>query len=155
LESAWHFNPTFHLSEINAQNRAQVRSLKTTLALVTTFWKFPMKFFFRRIGPTEQPFVSFVALGEGWHNYHHTFPWDYKTAELGVGLNWTAHFLRFCQFLGLAYDLKSPSIDLVNKVATKYGDGTRNSYHFEVLEPENDTDDVRISKVGEELMEKN
>lgn len=27
--------------------------------------------------------VSVLAMGEGWHNYHHVFPWDYKTGELG------------------------------------------------------------------------
>jgi len=70
-----------------------------------------------------------------------------------MGPNLTATFLRMCQFLGLAYNLKTPSQDLVNRVAAKYGDGTRNSYHFEVIEPKNETDDVKISKVGEELME--
>lgn len=26
--------------------------------------------------------TSFWAMGEGWHNYHHVFPFDYKAAEL-------------------------------------------------------------------------
>ncbi|CAB3247578.1 unnamed protein product [Arctia plantaginis] len=36
----------------------------------------------KHINPVENYFVSFIALGEGFHNYHHSFPWDYKTAEL-------------------------------------------------------------------------
>ena len=38
--------------------------------------------FNRNINPESLP-VALAALGEGWHNYHHVFPWDYKTAELG------------------------------------------------------------------------
>lgn len=25
-----------------------------------------------------------VAFGEGYHNYHHVFPWDYRAAEIGT-----------------------------------------------------------------------
>ena len=25
--------------------------------------------------------VSLLALGEGWHDYHHLFPWDYAAAD--------------------------------------------------------------------------
>lgn len=26
--------------------------------------------------------VGTFAMGEGWHNYHPAFPWDYKNSEL-------------------------------------------------------------------------
>lgn len=40
---------------------------------------------YRPDSPTsENWFVSVVALGEGWHNYHHAYPWDYSTSEFGV-----------------------------------------------------------------------
>ncbi|XP_029170735.1 acyl-CoA Delta(11) desaturase-like [Nylanderia fulva] len=55
----------------------------------------------RNIKAAENPTVSFVALGEGWHNYHHCFPWDYKAAELGsYGLNLTTGFIDFMAWLG-------------------------------------------------------
>lgn len=51
----------------------------------------------------ESPIVSFLALGEGWHNYHHVFPWDYKTGEFGsYKLNVTTGFIDICASLGLA-----------------------------------------------------
>jgi stearoyl-CoA desaturase (delta-9 desaturase) len=69
--------------------------------------------------------VSALALGEGWHNYHHTFPWDYKTAELGdYGLNITTAFIDFFALIGWAYDLKQPSPELVKKVVQQKGDGS-------------------------------
>lgn len=76
--------------------------------------------------------VSFLALGEGWHNYHHTFPWDYKAGELGKW-NVTAFWIQFFALIGLAYDLKEPSKDLIRKVIEKHGDG---KYISEVSETE-------------------
>jgi stearoyl-CoA desaturase (delta-9 desaturase) len=48
----------------------------------------------RFINPAENLVVAVLALGEGWHNYHHTFPWDYKTSELGkYSVNFSAAFI--------------------------------------------------------------
>lgn len=68
--------------------------------------------------------VSIAALGEGWHNYHHVFPWDYKTGELGNRWNPSTHFINFFAKIGWAYDLKSVSADMVVRRAKKTGDGT-------------------------------
>ena len=82
----------------------------------------------RRINPSENLFVSVVAMGEGWHNYHHVFPWDYKAAELGkYSVNVTTFFLDTFQKLGWAWDLKQPSKELVQRTLEKYGDGTHES----------------------------
>ncbi|XP_075236854.1 acyl-CoA Delta-9 desaturase-like [Lycorma delicatula] len=73
----------------------------------------------------ENGAVSFISLGEGWHNYHHTFPWDYKTSELGnYGLNLTTAFIDFMAKIGWAYDLKTVPPHLVKKRALRTGDGT-------------------------------
>ncbi|XP_020298079.1 acyl-CoA Delta(11) desaturase-like isoform X2 [Pseudomyrmex gracilis] len=68
------------------------------------------------ISPTENTIVALLAGGEGWHNYHHIFPWDYKAAELGnYSLNITTAFIDFFALLGWAYDLKTASPDIVKK----------------------------------------
>jgi len=73
----------------------------------------------------ENKAVSVITLGEGWHNYHHTFPWDYKTSEMGTyGFNLTTGFIDFFAKLGWAYDLKTVSSDMVRKRALRTGDGT-------------------------------
>ena len=38
--------------------------------------------------PAENPFVSYCAIGEGWHNWHHKYPYDYAASEHG----WTSQF---------------------------------------------------------------
>ena len=79
----------------------------------------------RTLKSTENPVVSFFAMGEGWHNYHHCFPWDYKAAELGFyRLNLTTAFIDFMAWLGWAYDLKTPNAKLVDRLCANKGDGT-------------------------------
>ncbi|KAH8246958.1 hypothetical protein KR032_005050 [Drosophila birchii] len=80
----------------------------------------------KNIMSVEAPIVSLLAMGEGWHNYHHVFPWDYKTGEFGnYSLNVTTAFIDFCAWLGLAKGRKSVSQDMVLRRAEKCGDGTR------------------------------
>ncbi|KAM3965040.1 acyl-CoA delta-11 desaturase/conjugase [Aphomia sociella] len=69
--------------------------------------------------------VSVATLGEGFHNYHHVFPWDYRAAELGNNkLNLTTKFIDFFAWIGWAYDLKTVSKDMIRRRARKTGDGT-------------------------------
>lgn len=105
----------------------------------------------------ESQFVGFVAIGEGWHNYHHAFPWDYRAAELGARYNITTHVIDLLAYLDLVYDLKQTPYNIIQQRALKKGDGTHpvfrkrceyNDYkHFE------DKEDVaekyvRIQKMG-------
>jgi len=34
--------------------------------------------------PAENPFVAVASLGEGWHNWHHKYPFDYAASEYGI-----------------------------------------------------------------------
>lgn len=33
--------------------------------------------------PAENPIVAWLTGGEGWHNWHHKYPYDYATSEFG------------------------------------------------------------------------
>mmetsp|Transcript_32347 Transcript_32347/g.69275 ORF Transcript_32347/g.69275 Transcript_32347/m.69275 type:complete len:604 (+) Transcript_32347:204-2015(+) len=57
------------------------------------------------IGPKVSLLTTICALGEGWHDYHHLFPWDYAAAELGAWDQWnpTKVFLDLCYNCGLVY----------------------------------------------------
>nr|CAH7717153.1 unnamed protein product [Callosobruchus chinensis] len=81
--------------------------------------------FDKNINPTENKFVAVAAFGEGWHNFHHVFPWDYKAAELGnYRMNFSTAFLDFMAYIGQAYDLKTVSEDMVKRRVKRTGDGT-------------------------------
>ncbi|XP_017873845.1 PREDICTED: acyl-CoA Delta(11) desaturase [Drosophila arizonae] len=82
----------------------------------------------KRIMPSENIYVSIISMGEGWHNYHHVFPWDYKAAELGnYKVNFTTMVLDTFHKLGWAYDMKQPSKELVRRTLEKFGDGSHES----------------------------
>lgn len=70
-----------------------------------------------------------LAFGEGWHNYHHTFPWDYKTAELGnYRTNTTTLFIDCMAKIGWAYDLKTVAPETIKRRVERTGDGTHNTW---------------------------
>jgi len=60
------------------------------------------------INPRQNFWVALWALGEGWHNWHHKYPYDYATSEFGVlkNLNPTKLFIDVCAYLGLVWDRK-------------------------------------------------
>lgn len=71
----------------------------------------------------ENLFVTLATNGEGWHNYHHTFPWDYRAGEIGK-LNINSKVIECFEKLGLAYDLKTASDKLIRSKILHSGDGS-------------------------------
>ena len=61
----------------------------------------------------ESEFVAWLSSGEGWHNYHHTFPWDYRAAEFGKKWNLSGRIVDWFADLGLVYDLKFATPEMV------------------------------------------
>ncbi len=74
------------------------------------------------INPAENWFVCLTAIGEGYHNYHHTFPYDYAASEWGPKLNVTTCFIDFCSALGLVYDRKQVSTNAISRVRKRLGE---------------------------------
>ena len=89
-------------------------------------------------------FVSWFTFGEGYHNYHHKFQWDYRN-----GVKWFAYdpskwIIKGLSFFGITYDLKKVNEHVivqnrVNNIKTqlsemfnKSGDGIRNYYKNKV-----------------------
>merc|ERR1712021_315904 len=73
------------------------------------------------IGPTENMFVSLFAMGEGFHNYHHTFPYDYSTSEWGLSFNITTAFINLMAKFGQAYKLRTANPATVAARALRTG----------------------------------
>ena len=79
--------------------------------------------FNKSIKPTQNTLVHLISLGEGSHNYHHTFAYDYRGSErkFWEWYNPSTLFIKICHLVGLAYDLKRPSGVLVANVARERG----------------------------------
>lgn len=76
----------------------------------------------KTINPRENRFVALGAIGEGFHNYHHTFPYDYTASEFGMRYNFTTCFINFMYFLGLASDCKRVSKETIMARQLRTGD---------------------------------
>jgi len=58
--------------------------------------------------PAESAITAFLAVGEGWHSWHHAFAFDYATSELGClqQYNPTKFIIDCWAKLGLVVDRK-------------------------------------------------
>ena len=61
-----------------------------------------------KINPSENRLVAFLSVGEGWHNWHHKFPYDYAASEYGISIqfNPTKLFIDTCAYFGLVTNRK-------------------------------------------------
>jgi len=98
-----------------------VAVLHSTWLVNSAAHMFGMKPYDRTIGPVENRLVSFLAVGEGFHNYHHTFPYDYRTSEWGFRLNLTSVFLDAMAAIGQAYNLRTASPATIEARAARTG----------------------------------
>ncbi|XP_070497098.1 stearoyl-CoA desaturase 5-like [Chironomus tepperi] len=74
----------------------------------------------------EYLFCILYTYGEGYHNYHHVFPWDYKAAEFGdfAHFNISTILLDVCAKFGLVYDRKVVTQSMIERRKARTGDGS-------------------------------
>ena len=56
--------------------------------------------------PRDHLLSAILTLGEGYHNFHHQFPMDYRNAYMWYQWDPTKWFIALCGFLGLAHNLR-------------------------------------------------
>jgi len=77
----------------------------------------------KSINPSENLLVSLSTIGEGFHNYHHTFPQDYAASEFGgYYFNFTKVFIDGLYWMGLVSDRKKISPEMVISRRMRTGD---------------------------------
>ena len=57
--------------------------------------------------PVDNFFVNVITTGEGFHNFHHAFPYDYRGTNQTWAYDPIKWFIASLKFLGLAHDLKA------------------------------------------------
>lgn len=78
----------------------------------------------KSLRPTENKLVGYLSMGEGSHNFHHAFPYDYTSSEHSwlEMYNPSAVFIDVAQYLFLAYDVKKASKNAVKGIIDRKGD---------------------------------
>jgi len=72
------------------------KKITLSIILMTIFIKLNIYWFlfnnifliFKTIKPTDYEIINFFTMGERCHNYHHVFPWDYRSADIS-NINYT------------------------------------------------------------------
>ncbi|KAH9928575.1 delta9-fatty acid desaturase [Amylocystis lapponica] len=60
-----------------------------------------------KLTPRDHMLTAFLTAGEGYHNFHHQFPGDYRNAIRWYQYDPTKWFIWMCQQVGLASQLKT------------------------------------------------
>ena len=62
---------------------------------------------------------------QGYHNYHHVFPWDYRASEFGglLHFNVSTVLLDMWAKFGWVYDRKVVSQEMIDRRKARTGDG--------------------------------
>ena len=92
----------------------------------------------KNINPVENFLVVFSCIGEGYHNYHHVFPFDYSASEFGWSstLNPSTLFIDAMATIGWAYDRKKMSHGHIDRRKNRTGDGSVGFGYKEVTKTE-------------------
>lgn len=79
-----------------------------------------------RIDAKDTILWTICTMGEGYHNYHHVFPYDYRAGEFGgiSDFNIGSAFIDLCAFFGWVYDLKTVSVEMIERRVRRTGDGS-------------------------------
>ncbi|MCU4676381.1 fatty acid desaturase [Catenovulum sp. 2E275] len=68
----------------------------------------------------DNAWLAFLTYGEGYHNFHHTFEYDYRN-----GIKWwhfdpTKWFIKSLSWLGLTHKLRTASEERIEQAKTKH-----------------------------------
>ncbi|KGL84230.1 Stearoyl-CoA desaturase 5, partial [Tinamus guttatus] len=99
-------------------------SLNTTWSINSVAHMYGKRPYNKTINPRDNILTVMGTLGEGYHNYHHTFPFDYSASELGLKFNLATWFIDFMFWLGLVTDRKRAPKEMVQARKEKTGDGS-------------------------------
>jgi len=65
--------------------------------------------------PRDSWLVGLITFGEGYHNFHHEFPYDYRNGAHWKAFDPTKWLVWLLSFVGLTYDLKLFSRETIAK----------------------------------------
>jgi len=65
--------------------------------------------------PKDSWLVGLVTFGEGYHNFHHEFPYDYRNGGHWKAFDPTKWLIWVLSWVGITYDLKKFSKDAIQK----------------------------------------
>lgn len=100
-----------------------IASLHQTWLVNSAAHMYGTKPYDKHIQPRENRLVSWLTIGEGFHNYHHTFPHDYRASEYGFTvLSFTTFFINWCASMGWVTDCTKISQEMIDRRRNRTGE---------------------------------
>jgi len=102
-------------------------------------------------------FVSLFTFGEGYHNYHHTFQWDYRNGIKWFAFDPSKWIIKMLSFVDVTHDLKKAKDYLIwknhlntirNQLNERYNQSTEHCkefYHNKIKQLQKNTDQILLS----------
>jgi len=81
----------------------------------------------KNINPRQNIIAALASLGEGWHNYHHVFPYDYRASEFPYTINCTTMMIDSFASIGWVYDRKAVSKKMIEQKKLRSGEHQQHS----------------------------
>ncbi|KAH0567426.1 acyl-CoA Delta(11) desaturase-like [Cotesia glomerata] len=122
------FNQSFKWSLISQLLIRYPLNLNITWTINSFAHKFGYRSYDKNIKSADNIWTNFLTGGEGIHNFHHVFPWDYKASEWKSLFSNTTTWIDMFAKIGWAYDLKRVSPEYIKLVVERRGDGTHQFY---------------------------
>ncbi|GMS95410.1 hypothetical protein PENTCL1PPCAC_17585, partial [Pristionchus entomophagus] len=97
-------------------------TLNSTFLINSAAHMFGYKPYDSSISPVESVWTNLQAAGEGGHNFHHTFPQDYRASEFSILTNWTCALLDGMAYFGMVYDRKTVSDEAIRRQKERKGE---------------------------------
>ena len=107
LYGMWRINCTFLTSVLIFGFSRWCISAHITFCINSIAHTFGYKPYNKDISARENVLASLLT-SEGWHNWHHIYPWDYAASEYNWFRQWNPAklFIDFGYLIGQTYDLK-------------------------------------------------
>ncbi|MEX1198086.1 MAG: acyl-CoA desaturase [Pseudohongiellaceae bacterium] len=85
-----------------------------------------------RSSARDNPVIALLTYGEGYHNFHHTFQWDYRNGVRWWHYDPTKWLIRTCSWLGLTRELKrvSPLVIETTRLEMQYRQAAERCANF-------------------------
>jgi len=127
----WYFwGESMHVAYFTAALMRYCAVLHATWTINSFAHMFGMRPYDKNINPRENVACTIATVGEGWHNYHHTFPYDYRASEHGWLINISTVFIDFLAAIGWVYDRKSVSPEAILRQKTKNGEDKHSAVYW-------------------------
>ena len=87
--------------------------LHTTLLINSWGHMFGYRTYTHSVQAGDNLVIHTASIGEGYHNFHHAFPFDYRSTEDGIWFNTTKLLIDIGAILGQVYDRKTVPSNLI------------------------------------------